>query len=142
MRTPGKALARLTLAAFIAAGMNSAATAQAPKDVVLLRALPADAISIDTYRKKPVYDVGNQRIGEIVDLLVDREGLLRAAIVSVGGFLGLASKYVAVPFSGLQLREVERKRRVVVDTTRQELTKAPAFVYDRKSQSWVREHPD
>jgi hypothetical protein len=51
-------------------------------------------------------------LGEIMDVLVDRDGKVTALIIGVGGFLGLGEKDVAVPFNpgcpqecqGLQVR--------------------------------------
>jgi len=49
-----------------------------------------------------VYNNNNEKLGDIDDLLVDKSGQIKAAIVSVGGFLGIGDHLVAVPFSQLQ----------------------------------------
>ena len=41
-------------------------------------------------------DPGYNKIGEIMDVLVDRDGKIHALIVGVGGFLGIGEKDVAV----------------------------------------------
>jgi sporulation protein YlmC with PRC-barrel domain len=118
--------------------LGTAAAAQAQEGVRLLGTVPADVVTIAEYYQQDVYDTALQKIGSVADLLVDKEGLIHVAIVSVGGFLGLKSKHVAVPFNGLQRQLVENKPRVVLDTTQLALKRAPAFKYDRKLQRWER----
>lgn len=50
-----------------------------------------------------VYGVKNENIGEIDDVVLDREGRVVAVIVGVGGFLGIGEKSVAIPFQALEI---------------------------------------
>ena len=45
-----------------------------------------------------VYNDNNQNVGSINDLLMDKSGNIKTAVLSVGGFLGVGSHFVAVPF--------------------------------------------
>jgi sporulation protein YlmC with PRC-barrel domain len=45
-----------------------------------------------------VYNDKNESVGSINDLLTDKSGNIKAAVISVGGFLGVGSQLVAVPF--------------------------------------------
>jgi len=45
-----------------------------------------------------VYNEANEDVGSINELLMDKSGNIKAAVLSVGGFLGMGSHYVAVPF--------------------------------------------
>jgi len=45
-----------------------------------------------------VYNDKNESIGSINDLLTDKSGSIKAAVIGVGGFLGMGSHLVAVPF--------------------------------------------
>jgi sporulation protein YlmC with PRC-barrel domain len=45
-----------------------------------------------------VYNDNNENVGSINDLLMDKSGAIKAAVISVGGFLGMGAKLVAVPF--------------------------------------------
>jgi sporulation protein YlmC with PRC-barrel domain len=45
-----------------------------------------------------VYNAKNENVGSIGDLLTDKSGSIKAAVISVGGFLGVGSRLVAVPF--------------------------------------------
>src|SRR5580693_8446563 len=53
-----------------------------------------------------VYNDAGEKIGDISELIVDRDGKLEAVVVGVGGFLGLGEHDVAIPYS--QIRWVER----------------------------------
>jgi sporulation protein YlmC with PRC-barrel domain len=49
-----------------------------------------------------VYNNNNEKLGSIDDLLVDKSGQIKAAVIGVGGFLGIGDHQVAVPFTDLQ----------------------------------------
>jgi PRC-barrel domain len=69
-----------------------------------------------------------QTIGKIDDLLLDRDQKLAGVIVGVGGFLGVGSKWVALPTSRVDISKAYGDERVVkVDATKEELAAAPAF---------------
>jgi PRC-barrel domain len=46
----------------------------------------------------------DNKIGEIADVLVTKEGRVTAVIISVGGFLGVGEKNVAAPFEAIRAR--------------------------------------
>lgn len=62
-----------------------------------------------------VYNNGNEKIGEIKDILLERSGRADKAIVSVGGFLGLGEHYVAVPYD--QVKWVDEPARTASGST-------------------------
>lgn len=75
-----------------------------------------------------VYGAGDENLGEINDLLVDRNGTILAAVIGVGGFLGVGEKNVAVPFQAVEVARVEKgKERLVLRKTKDELKAAPTF---------------
>jgi len=49
-----------------------------------------------------VYNDKNENVGSINDLLLDKSGNIKAAVLSVGGFLGMGSHYVAVPYDQIK----------------------------------------
>jgi sporulation protein YlmC with PRC-barrel domain len=68
---------------------------------------------------------GDTSIGTIEDVLVDLDhGALRAFVLSVGGFLGIGNKLVAVPISQIRLGT---EAKFTTELTREQLTNAPAF---------------
>ena len=49
-----------------------------------------------------VYDSGDQKIGSIADLIVDRDGKVSDVVIGVGSFLGGGDKNVAVKMADLK----------------------------------------
>jgi hypothetical protein len=49
-----------------------------------------------------VYGPENERIGDINEVLIDKNGTAEAVVIGVGGFLGVGEKNVAVPFKSLE----------------------------------------
>ncbi len=72
---------------------------------------------------------GNDSIGSVDDLIVPRDGGNLVAILSVGGFLGIGAKLVAVPYERLQYN-AERDRWMLPGATKEALTALPTFAYD------------
>jgi hypothetical protein len=79
-----------------------------------------------------VYGPDNSSIGEINDVIIGSDGQIKAAVIGVGGFLGVGQKDVAVPFQELN---VSRKPdstsidKVTVSYTKDQLKNAPTFAY-------------
>jgi putative membrane protein len=104
-----------------------------------MAAVPSDTVSVNDYYKQNVYDTSDNTVGEVSDLLLDKNGQVKAVILSVGGFLGLGGKYVSVPFNGLQVTEKNGKRYLVMDTTKEALRSAPGYRYDSATGKWLPE---
>lgn len=83
--------------------------------------LASDMIGMD------VYGSDNQSVGEISDVLVDRQGNVVAVVIGVGGFLGIGQKDVAVPFRTIEHSRVDNADRLVLRRTKDELKNAPTF---------------
>ena len=45
-----------------------------------------------------VYNNDNEKIGDIAELIIDRNGKVEAVVVEAGGFLGIGERDVAVPY--------------------------------------------
>lgn len=54
-----------------------------------------------------VRNAQNESIGSVSDLILDQNGQLKGAVISVGGFLGIGDKKVAVPWSAVQVRAAD-----------------------------------
>lgn len=102
-----------------------------------ITSLPSGALPISDYYNQSVYDNQDNKVGDVNDLLVDKDGRIGAAIVGVGGFLGAGEKNVAVPFNALKLTEKNGKRYLVMDTTKEALNNAPGYTFDRSTNQWV-----
>jgi hypothetical protein len=49
-----------------------------------------------------VYNDNNENVGSINDLLTDKSGNIKAAVISAGGVLGVGAHLVAVPFDKIK----------------------------------------
>ena len=136
-------LNKLAIAAAVAAAVTGSAYAQqttgvgTPMQAQVLTTLPTNATTVTNYYKQNVYDPSDNKIGEIMDVLVSPEGRATALIVGVGGFLGAGEKDVAVPFSAVKHTMKDKKIYLTMDTTKDALKSAPGFKYDKEKTSWV-----
>lgn len=74
-----------------------------------------------------VRGAGDESVGEINDVLLDRNGNVIGAVIGVGGFLGMGEKDVAVPFNQLQMVRNSDGDRVILNKSKDELKNAPTF---------------
>ncbi len=98
-----------------------------------------------------VYNSSGEEVGTVENLLIRSEGTVSGVVISVGGFLGVGSKYVEVPFSNLKFQPSTGNgatatggssngtvRRtdyslVLPGSTKSTLSKMPAFMYHRNA---------
>jgi sporulation protein YlmC with PRC-barrel domain len=74
-----------------------------------------------------VYNDQNQSIGSIDDVLMsDNDHKAGTAVISVGGFLGMGSKLVSVPFDQLK---IENDKIVMPGATKASLESMPDYHY-------------
>ncbi len=137
-------LNRLAIVTAVAVGLTSAAYAQqsttgaaTPVQTQTLTALPQNATTVTNWYKQNVYDPSESKIGEISDVLINKEGKIDAFIVSVGGFLGIDEKDVAVPFSAVHATMKNDKWYLTMNTTKDLLKNAAGYKYDRAKATWV-----
>jgi len=105
-------------------------TAQAPAaGGDYLTAQSDDQISANTYIGQSVYNSADESIGKISDLIMEKSGGIDAAIIGVGGFLGIGEKWVAVPFEKISITQVPDSDDVKLTTTEtaESLQAAPEF---------------
>ena len=105
----------------------------------IMTSIPANSATVTDWYKQNVYDPSDNKIGEIMDVLVSPDGKATALIVGVGGFLGAGEKDVAVPFSAVKHTMKDKKIYLTMDTTKDALKSAPGFKYDREKTTWVPE---
>jgi hypothetical protein len=65
-------------------------------------------------------------MGRIVDIIVDRTGQIRAAIIDFGGFLGVGSRKIAVDWRSLHF-DPKKAGAVVVNLTKDQLRVTPVY---------------
>jgi PRC-barrel domain len=77
---------------------------------------------------KSVRSSAGEDMGRLVDVVVDRNGQPRAAVIDFGGFLGVGSRKIAVDWTMLKFMRDEGKQNVVtVELTKDQVTAAPEF---------------
>jgi sporulation protein YlmC with PRC-barrel domain len=116
--------------------LSTAAFAQ-PMAAGLMTSVPSSSLTVTDWYKQDVYDPSNAKIGEIMDVLVAKDGQVQTAIVGVGGFLGAGEKDVAVSFNSIKKTMKDDKVYLTLDTTKDALKKAPGFKYDSTKTTWV-----
>ncbi|WP_137135578.1 PRC-barrel domain-containing protein [Rhizobium sp. FKY42] len=85
-------------------------------------------ISANDYIGKAIYNAENNSIGDVNDLILEENGGIVAAVVGVGGFLGIGEKDVAVPMSRLTMaRDENNNARLTTTETADSLKAAPEF---------------
>jgi len=85
-----------------------------------------------------VYGPDNKSIGEINDVIVASNGQIQAAVIGVGGFLGVGEKNVAVPFDALHVTRKPNSNsidKITVSYTKDQLKSAPKFAYYQAAAS-------
>ena len=121
-------------AALLAASLSGPALSQGvPQTVTLMKVDPATLAT--GYRTSKVVgstvvNEANETVGTIDDLIVTPTEKVPFAVLSVGGFLGMGSKYVVVPFSSLQVKD---KQMVLPGATKDSLKALPEFKYNTNS---------
>ena len=59
---------------------------------------------------KEVRSTADENMGRIVDVIVDRTGRARAAVIDFGGFLGVGNRKIAVDWDALNFAAEDEKR--------------------------------
>ena len=89
-----------------------------------------------------VYNDRDERIGTVDDLIVGQDGRISEAVLSVGGFLGLGAKLVAVPYDQVRFEQRATEPRTADRTTDGPAPAAPAgTVPDPRAEARWRTDP-
>ena len=91
----------------------------------------SDQISASALLNENVVNAANETIGDVNDLLLDKNGKVASVIVGVGGFLGMGEKNVALNFDQIKFTNNGNDLVVTSDATKETLQSAPA--YDMKT---------
>jgi sporulation protein YlmC with PRC-barrel domain len=78
-----------------------------------------------------VYNDHDEKVGSIDDLVIGKAGKI-TAVLSVGGFLGMGTKYVEVPYSQLTFGNTQRdsdNRVVLKGATKESLKSDAGYTY-------------
>lgn len=101
-------------------------------------AMPSEMTSEKLLDMKVVSPQG-ENIGEVEQMVIDpKSGQISSLVVSVGGFLGIGDKKVAMPWDQFQMGQEDQ---LVAQATKQELEQAQAWEDPDQQQAETREQP-
>jgi len=70
-------------------------------------------------------------MGRIVDVIVDRAGGVRAAVIDFGGFLGVGSRKIVVDWNALHFGQIANKGdSISLELTKEQVKSAPEYKED------------
>jgi sporulation protein YlmC with PRC-barrel domain len=105
-------------------GMKSADEVKAKEEAV------TDGHIASTLMGASVYNSAGkdgQDIGNVDDLVIDKDGKIVSVVVGVGGFLGIGSKDVAIDYSQVKWEQGNGSWWIIVPTTTDQLKALPDF---------------
>jgi hypothetical protein len=124
--------ASLAAVLLIAGSVGGHALAQgAPQTVAIMKVDPATVATGFRSSKivgSSVVNEANDTVGTVDDLIVTTDEKAPYAVLSVGGFLGVGTKYVVVRLSSLHMQD---NKIVLPGATKDALTALPEFKYNR-----------
>lgn len=83
-------------------------------------------IASDKVEGTPVYNLQGERIGEVLNLMIEKErGTVEYAVMSFGGFLGIGERYHPLPWKAL--RYDREQGGYVIGLDKEKLNQAPSF---------------
>jgi PRC-barrel domain protein len=81
---------------------------------------------------RDVRSPANEDMGRIVDVIVDRAGVVRAAVIDFGGFLGVGSRKIVVDWSALHFgRVADKGDSITLELTKDQVKAAPEYKEDQ-----------
>ena len=100
--------------------------AQSPAPPAAVTILPNH--EVQTILGREVLSTNGDNMGRIVDVLVDRSGEVRAAIIDFGGFLGVGSRKIAVEWDALHFPPpAKADAKITLELTRDQVKAAPEY---------------
>ena len=107
----------------------SAATKEAapPPSVTIIGARDAHGVL-----GRDVRSPTDEDMGHIVDVIVDRTGTVRAAVIDFGGFLGVGSRKIVVDWNALHFgRVADKSDSITLELTKAQVAVAPEYKEDK-----------
>lgn len=126
-----RALSLLTSATMVSlALLSSAVLAQGPPQTIQIAKVDVQTLAAGYRASKVIGSTlvndGNESIGKIDDIIVSPDGKAPFAVLSIGGFLGMGTHLVVVPYDSLKLGD---NKVVLPGGTKDALRALPEFKY-------------
>ena len=82
---------------------------------------------------REVRSPADEDMGRIVDVIVDRAGTVRAAVIDFGGFLGVGSRKIVVDWNALHFgRVADKSDSIFLELTKAQVAAAPEYKEDKR----------
>lgn len=91
-----------------------------------------EAIKASKVIGQTVKDSAGQDVGTLEELILDRDGRVSQAILSVGGFMGLGDKQIAVAWDNLTFQP--KQETIRINQRKEDLEKAPSYQESKRAQ--------
>ncbi|MHB2211777.1 PRC-barrel domain-containing protein [Methylobacterium sp. CM6257] len=92
---------------------------------------PATVLDTQDYESllgRSVRSAGGDELGRVIDIIIDKEGHPRAAIIDFGGFLGVGTRKIAVDWRALRFSpDGNKERKLSVALTRNQVRVSPEY---------------
>jgi hypothetical protein len=123
-------IATLAFATFLTISLGDHALSQGSPQTIALTKIDLASLATGYRASKVVGSIvvneANVTVGTIDDLIVTPADKVPFAVLSVGGFLGMGTRYVVIPFNSLQVQD---KKMVLAGATKDSLNALPEFEY-------------
>lgn len=86
-----------------------------------------DTQDLESLLGRGVRSAQGDELGRVIDVLIDKEGHPRAAIIDFGGFLGVGTRKIAVDWRALRFTTDGKERRLSVALTRNQVRVSPEY---------------
>jgi sporulation protein YlmC with PRC-barrel domain len=90
-------------------------------------AVVLDDQEVSSILGKSVRSNAGEDMGRIVDVIVNHDGQVRAAIIDFGGFLGIGTRKIAVDWRALNFAPAGKPGAITLDLTRNQVRLAPEY---------------
>ncbi len=120
----------IALAVVAVVGPTAVFAQTAPTAITVI---PSDAMGSNLVGLD-IHNAANEDIGEIEDVVLDSDLKVKGLVLSVGGFVGVGSKYVVVDPSAVAITyDANAKEwKAMMSATKDQLTAIPEFKYEGK----------
>jgi sporulation protein YlmC with PRC-barrel domain len=87
-----------------------------------------DKDDVQSILGRQVLSSAGEDMGRVIDIVVDRNGQVRAAVIDFGGFLGVGNRKVAIDWNALHFAPTGSKYdRITLELTRDQVKAAPEY---------------